>query len=92
MPSRMPELEAIKILLWEEWDPIGVKDHLQAFGEYDSYAGQVYSKLIRGADAEEIARYLSWVVTTHIGLGADDQHSMAIAEKAVAIHLDHKRI
>ena len=86
------ELEAIKALLWEEWDPIGVNDDSDAFGEYDSYADQVYSMLARGADSEEIARHLSWVVHTLIGLGTNDQHSAMIANRAVAIHLSHTAI
>ena len=85
----LPELEEIKNLLWKEWDPIGVNDNSEASGEYDSYADQIYAMLRRGADAEEIARHLSWVVTTLIGLGADDRHSMTIAIRALAIHLGH---
>lgn len=86
------KLEAIKALLWEKWDPIGVNDEPGAFGEYDSYADQIHAMLDRGAGAEEIARHLSWVVTTLIGLGTTDQHSMAIARQAVAIHLGHTSI
>jgi hypothetical protein len=81
------ELAALKALLWEAWDPIGVNDNPDAFGEYDSYAPQIQAMLERGADADEIARHLSWIVTDYIGLSADDQHSLAIARKAVAAHL-----
>lgn len=86
------ELDAIKTLLWEVWDPIDVNDSPGAFGEYDSYADRICSMLARGADAEEIARHLSWIVTNLIGLGTTDQHSLMVAKKAVAIHLGHTPI
>jgi hypothetical protein len=86
------KLEAIRTLLWKEWDPIGVNDEPDAFGEYDTYADQIHAMLDRGGDAEEISRHLSWVVTTLIGLGTNDQHSMKIAKKAVAIYLGHASI
>ncbi|WP_374409688.1 hypothetical protein [Novosphingobium colocasiae] len=87
----MTELDAIKMLLWKEWDPIGVNDDPDALGEYDAYAEQLYGMLSRGADDDELARHLSWCVTALIGLGADDAHSSSIARKAVAIHLGHTR-
>jgi hypothetical protein len=85
------ELEAMKALLWEEWDPIGVNDDADAFGEYDSYALQLQVMLGRGADVEEVARHLSWVAKTLMGLSStNDQHSMAIARKVIAIHSDNR--
>lgn len=33
-----PTLEAVRRILWEDWDPIGVNDHPGAIDEYDSYA------------------------------------------------------
>ena len=88
----LPELEEIKNLLWEEWDPIGVNYNPNLSDEYDSCADEIYAMLRRGADAEEIARYLSWVVTALMGLGTDDRHSVTIATKALAIHSGHTHI
>lgn len=88
----LPELEEIRNLLWEEWDPIGLNDNSNLSDEYDRYADEIYAMLRRGADAEEIARHLSWVVTTLMGLGTDDRHSIAIATKALVIHSDHAHI
>lgn len=87
-----PELKAIQALLWEEWDPIGVNDISTASDEYDRYAGEVYSMLSRGADADEIARHLSWSVRTRMGIGASDEDSLKIARRALAIYLGHTRI
>ncbi|MBY8825057.1 hypothetical protein [Sphingomonas colocasiae] len=80
------ELDAIAALLWAEWDPIGVNDDPDAAGEYDGYAEQVHAMLKRGADADEVARHLSWTVRVLIGLSTTDEHSLRIARKAVAIH------
>ncbi|MGV3731211.1 MAG: hypothetical protein ACO1NN_10680 [Sphingopyxis sp.] len=88
----MTELEAIQALLWEKWDPIGVNDEPAAFGEYDRYAAEVHSMLIRGANAEEIARHLDWVATELIGLGSNVQHCLAVARLAVDINTDRQRI
>jgi hypothetical protein len=80
------QLDAVKALLWEEWDPIGVNDMPEAHGEYDTYAEQVYVMLARGADAEEIARHLIWVVIEYMGLGTNGDAEALIARKAFAIH------
>lgn len=49
----------LRDLLYEEWDPIGVK-HLadDSRDEYEAYAGQLVRRLRAGADEEEIALLL----------------------------------
>jgi hypothetical protein len=87
----LPELEALKVLLLREWDPIGVADIPAAADEYDSYAMQVFTFLAGDADAQYIADYLTWVVTERMGMGGNPKHDRDIAEKAVAIHLSRSR-
>jgi hypothetical protein len=53
--SNKEVLRAVEELLWKEWDPIGCGVPRD---EYDSYAGQAYSRAMRGEDVEEIACYL----------------------------------
>ena len=50
-------LSEVRRILWEHWDPIGVNDEPGAFGEYDSYAGPIVSRLRRGTTASEIDSY-----------------------------------
>jgi hypothetical protein len=77
------ELEAIKRLLWEDWDPIG----LNGFGsddEYDSYAFRVFAMLNEGKEASEIAEFLRWAAVEKGLSEAGD--CIAIARKVVEIH------
>jgi hypothetical protein len=82
----IPELEAIKRLFLDEWDPIGVAEFPEACDEYDSYALQVFTSLHNGARAESIADYLSWLERDHMGLTALSGRSQTIADKVIAIH------
>lgn len=88
----IPELDAIKRLLLNEWDPIGVAGISEAVDEYDSYAMRVFTMLASGATAETIAEYLGWVVTERMELRGNAPHDRQAADKAVAIHLGHARI
>ncbi|MGA7805456.1 hypothetical protein [Bradyrhizobium sp.] len=81
-----PELDLIKDLLLHEWDPIGVSDCEGAEDEYDRYALRVFRMLGEEADANAIARYLTSLVTSSMGLRGNPEKDRAIAAKAVAIH------
>ena len=78
-------IEAIRAILWKDWDPIGVNGNPDISDEYDSYADQIHVMVVRGDGAEDVARHLSWIVIELMGLGANDQHSLAVAKKLVAI-------
>ena len=78
-------LEAIKRLLWEDWDPIGIKGNSNVSDEYDSYAVQIHAMLSKGVSPDEIAHHLAWIVTSLMGLGADEQRTVAIAKRAAVI-------
>ncbi|WP_344699157.1 hypothetical protein [Sphingomonas limnosediminicola] len=81
------ELDAMKRLLWEHWDPIGVK----RFGpddEYDSYALRIFVMLNEGKRATDIAEYLRWAALETMGL-SDAGDCVAIAQTVVKIHEGH---
>jgi hypothetical protein len=49
----------LRDLLYEEWDPIGLKDLAEdSRDEYEAYAGQIVRRLRAGADAEDVAALL----------------------------------
>ena len=49
----------LRELLYEEWDPIGLKAIAEDSGdEYEAYAGQIVRRLRAGADAQDIATLL----------------------------------
>jgi hypothetical protein len=81
----MDELEQLKGLLWEEWDPIGVNDMKGAFGEYDSYAFQIFVMLKRGDSQERILNHLNFIETEYMRLGLSGKNSK-IADRIFEIH------
>jgi hypothetical protein len=87
--KKYPRLAAIQKLLWEEWDPIGM-NRAGPDDEYDQYAMGVWSRVEKGADADEIEAYLWWAATVNMGLNEGDlaqarEHTRSIAQKALAI-------
>jgi hypothetical protein len=52
-------LPALRRVLLEEWDPIGVRDDPDAHDAYDGYALAIYGLLARGATDEHLGEYLS---------------------------------
>lgn len=59
-------------VLWHEWDPIGVYSDPESDwppDEYDSYLGPCLRLLEQQAPAEELAKYLAYIVGEHMGLG-----------------------
>jgi hypothetical protein len=79
-----PQLELIRSLLREQWDPIGFGSLLPA-DEYDTFAMQVWGRLKRGESVEKIAACLTWVAGEYIGVSADQAREHAVAEAAAKI-------
>jgi hypothetical protein len=59
---------AIRRVLLDVWDPIGVRDEPYAQDEYDSYLGDVFHLLTTGAADTELKKYLNWVSAERMGL------------------------
>jgi len=75
----------IKNVLMQDWDPIGVQAIPGAEDEYDSYIPTLYSMLISRKPVIEVFKYLVWLETEHMGLTADRQRTLSIAEKLVGL-------
>lgn len=73
----MDDLAKVKQVLWEVWDPIGVKGEPDAFGEYDSYAPQILNLLQSGASEEQLGNALDHITNDLMGLGTGG-HKKAI--------------
>lgn len=69
-------------LLWNEWDPIGMKDVLPR-DEYKSYVPQIFNLTIKNAPAEEIAQELNRIETKTIGLSGDLEKCRQVAKMIV---------
>jgi hypothetical protein len=68
---------AIRRVLLEEWDPIGVRDEPDAQDEYDGYAFALYGLLARGATDDDLAEYLAQVTMFWMDLGASSRDSFS---------------
>jgi hypothetical protein len=72
---------AIREILLNEWDPIGVSRIPEAHDEYDGYVGGVYRLLTTHANRHELFIHLWQIETDHMGLSGNRHHTEAIAEK-----------
>lgn len=77
--------ELRQILYWT-WDPIGVNDAFpRTESEYDDCAFQVARRLAHGADAEEIARYLSDAGRDFFGMDDSEPATSTVDTVAVSV-------
>lgn len=79
-------------ILMTAWDPIGVSDAVEAWGEYDDYAPGVANRLRDAADADEaagsVAEYLNHIERDFMGglTGKRRQANAYLAETLAAWH------
>ena len=83
------ELERLREIGWQEWDPIGLRGSDCPPDEYDSYLLQVVSQLRRGASVKEAAEYLDRIGAEDMGLGSSTKASSAAAVQAVTSIKDY---
>ncbi|HKG57802.1 MAG TPA: hypothetical protein VKA85_11190 [Candidatus Limnocylindrales bacterium] len=73
----------LRILLMDNWDPIGVRGAPEAIDEYDRYVGRIADSLRRGANVQHVAAMLTAARTGSIGLGADPETDATAARSIV---------
>jgi hypothetical protein len=85
------EIEQLRSLLMEEWDPIGVhhfsdddEDRESYWDEYDSYMPAILSDLDSGGDVEWLAQYLARRRTMDMGLDDRPELDRRAAEAIIA--------
>ena len=76
---------AIKTVLLNAWDPIGVPDVPEAQDEYDSYVPAIHKMLISRSTTQEVSEYLWELETQHMGLLGNRSHTEAIAGRLVEL-------
>jgi hypothetical protein len=77
---------AVHRILWEEWDPIGVRQLVDwPDDEYDGYVWPVIAVVMKAEPVEIIADYLDWAATENMGLSGGDR------EVVRSTHLDLAR-
>lgn len=62
------DLDRVKQTLWEDWDPIGVRQMGGPSDEYDSYAPTILRMLEAGATENELAAHLYLIATDQMDL------------------------
>lgn len=82
MPEdRMRIPEAVRKILIDEWDPLGVNEIPEARDEYDHYVGGVRSLLEGGADKTKLVSHLRRLEEVEMGsLYRDDTNRERVAE------------
>ncbi|MDB5530898.1 MAG: hypothetical protein JWR51_4001 [Devosia sp.] len=71
--------KAIRAILLDQWDPIGITETGGPPGEYDSYVWPIVAMVQRAATPENIAAHLLQVERSSIGLPGDEARSLAVA-------------
>lgn len=64
------KIAAIRTVLLESWDPIGVNDVSAAQDEYDAYLPAILQLLERHVPAADLATHLTDIATRDMGLVA----------------------
>ena len=86
-PSNLKFYELIGRILWEDWDPIGVKPFGEAArDEYDSYIAGVHKLLKEGASSDAISAHLMKIEEETIGLTpapSEAARTLEVAEKLI---------
>ena len=84
--SKIPALSfAIKEVLLNEWDPIGIANLNEAQDEYNIYIADIEKILKDGKNADELFLHLNWIELERMGLDGNNDHTMNISKRLVEI-------
>ena len=73
--------DTVRQVLIDDWDPIGIRDVLQARDEYDGYAATIVRMLAGGASLAELSDRLVEMEVDSMGLKGDYQRAQVVAAK-----------
>ena len=85
--SRAAEIQdAIRRVLFYDWDPIGIADAEWPEDEYDAYIAPVYRILVGSRSVEDLVRYLRSVAVERMGVGGPNDIKLRnIAAKLLSL-------
>ena len=84
-PDQLKLYKRIDEILFYKWDPIGISDSDWARDEYQSYLPKVFSLAIGFETPEKIAEYLTTISSGYMGLGAQPEHDLKIANLVLSV-------
>ncbi len=76
--------EAIDLILWNDWDPIGIND-IAPRDEYQGYTLTIFKLKTNGADSETIAMTLHNIETETIGVVGNFDRCRQVADKVIKL-------
>jgi hypothetical protein len=76
--------DAIRQVLFDDWDPIGVNDIFPK-DEYDAYIGGVYRLLVSGSTEDELCDHLLQLEITQMESPTSNDHRRVIANKLMRL-------
>ncbi|WP_332701573.1 hypothetical protein [Devosia sp.] len=79
MTAKSAVFLAMRALLMQHWDPIGIRDVEQCYDEYDSYIPSILSLIDADIGIDELAQFLDKVVSERMGLYSNMAHSKSVA-------------
>jgi hypothetical protein len=77
--------DLIDTILWQDWDPIGVKEMEGVRDEYAGYIPSVFSLKMNGADKVKITQHLFNLETINMGLSGNIKQCEIVAKKIANI-------
>ena len=84
--KRKEVLQAVKEVLFREWDPIGVNSNPARSDEYDSYASGIVRLLQAEADEYKIAEHLRSLQRVSMGMSsANEERDRGIARRLISL-------
>ena len=87
MTTWQDKIEAIRAVLLESWDPIGILDAGGPQDEYDAYIPAILQLVERRVSVAELARHLGDIATNEMGLVDVAERDKATAERLLRLRL-----
>jgi hypothetical protein len=76
--------QAVKEILWREWDPIGINSNPACHDEYDSYVNTIARLLQAEVDEYKMTEHLSNLRRVSMGLSsADEERDRLVARRLI---------
>lgn len=77
--------KTVRIILLNDWDPIGVAGIPQAADEYDRYAAPIARMINARSSISELAEHLVRIEVDMMGLSGDHDRARSVAAKLKSI-------
>jgi hypothetical protein len=82
---KQPSWLAIRKILLESWDPIGVNADDWPADEYDSYIPKAKALIRSGASEQIMMEYLDWIATERMGFTSQPERGRPAARLLLAL-------